>query len=617
MTTDDSTALDAWPKLSDPPGDGGAAGCGGALRAAEQWFAREFGPAPFGLAVISLAASPPGAYLAVNDTYCELAGYSRTELTGACFLGDFHPEEQPALEATVREAATGGAGQFRADTRLVRKDGEVVVVRLTGSAIQAGAGEPYLAIFVEDRTDGEAARAEVGRLERELMHAHRLESLGHLVGGIAHDFNNLLAVIGNYASLVREEISAAEADQSATRWEPVRRDVEQIEQATGRATRLIKHLLAFARREEASASAVDIERLVGDVLRLLGRLLGEQVSLVYQPRPGLWPVQVDPGQLEQAIVNIAVNARDAMPSGGQVTIDMANLATAASAAIAGGAGVTGGAGAAGGAAAADGAAALVIPASTELVAGLAADRGDAAGLADLPPGRYVRLSISDNGTGMDAVTAAQAFAPFFTTKGGDQAAGLGLAAVRRFATRAGGRVWLRSEPGSGTTVTVLLPAATGSGSAAAGTAAGAGASAAARPAATEAGSAGSVLVVDDEPAIRDVAHRVLSRAGYRVVTAAGQPAALGLLRDPGVPVDLLLTDIVMPGKTGGAFAAQARSARPGMPILFMSGYEQPGDLADGSLGPAAQVLGKPFSRAALLSRVGELLAAGPGTEAAG
>ena len=472
MTTDDSTALDAWPKLGDPPGDGGAAGCGGALRAAEQWFAREFGPAPFGLAVISLAASPPGAYLAVNDTYCELAGYSRAELTGACFLGDFHPEEQPALEATIREAATGGAGQLRADTRLVRKDGEVVVVRLTGSAIQAGAGEPYLAIFVEDRTDGEAARAEVGRLERELVHAHRLESLGQLVGGIAHDFNNLLAVIGNYASLVREEISAAEADQSATRWEPVRRDVEQIEQATGRATRLIKHLLAFARREEASASTVDIDRLVGDVLRLLGRLLGEQVRLVYQPRPGLWPVQVDPGQLEQAIVNIAVNARDAMPSGGQVTIDMANLATAASAAIAGGAG------GAGGAAAADGAAALVIPASTELVAGLAADRGDAAGLADLPPGRYVRLSISDTGTGMDAVTAAQAFAPFFTTKGGDQAAGLGLAAVRRFATRAGGRAWLRSEPGSGTTVTVLLPAADGSGSGAAGPTAGA----AARPA---------------------------------------------------------------------------------------------------------------------------------------
>jgi signal transduction histidine kinase len=258
------------------------------------------------------------------------------------------------------------------------------------------------------------------------------------------------------------EVSAAEAEQSATRWEPVRWDVEQIEQATGRATRLIKHLLAFARREEASAVLIDLDQLVGDVLRLLGRLLGEQVGLVYQPCPGVWPVRADPGQLEQAIVDIAVNARDAMPSGGQVTIDMANLATAASAASAASAGT---------AAAATAADALAIPASTELVAGLPADRGD--GLADLPPGRYVRLSISDTGTGMDAVTAAQAFAPFFTTKGGDHAAGPGLAAVRRFAARAAGRAWLRSEPGSGTTVTVLLPAAAGSGSGATGTAAGA------------------------------------------------------------------------------------------------------------------------------------------------
>ncbi len=218
---------------------------------------------------------------------------------------------------------------------------------------------------------------------------------------------------------------------------------------------------------------------------------------------------------------------------------------------------------------------------------------------------------------MDAVTAARAFDPFFTTRGGDQAAGLGLAAVRRFAARAGGRAWLRSEPGSGTTVTMLLAAAPGSGAGAPGTAAG--------PPAIEPESAGSVLVVDDEPAIREVTHRVLSRAGYRVVTAAGQAEALSLLRDPGVPVDLLLTDLVMPGITGDALAAQARSARPGLPVLFMSGYERPGGLAGGGLaggglaggglagggpGAAAAVLAKPFSRAALLARVGELLAAG-------
>jgi PAS domain S-box-containing protein len=602
VTTENSTALDPLPQPGDPAGNGPGADSADALLASERRFASEFGPAPFGLAVISLAAGPAGGYLAANDTYCQLTGYSRAELTGAGFLGDVHPDEQPAVEAMVQEVASGGTGQLRADTRLVRKDGEIVSVRLTGSAIRPQAGDRYLTIFVEDRTAAEAARAEVIQLRRELVHAGRRESLGQLAGGIAHDFSNLLAVIGNYASLVRDEVSAAEADQSATRWEPVRRDVEQIEAATGRATRLIKHLLAFARREESSAVLIDVGQFTGDVIQLIGRLLGEQVSLVYQPRPGLWPVQVDPGQLEQALVNIAVNARDAMPSGGQLTIDTANLATAAGAASAGTGSAAGGAGSAGAGA---GLGAIVIPASTELVAGLAADRGNAAGLADLPPGRYVRLSVSDTGSGMDAATAARAFEPFFTTKGGDQAAGLGLAAVRRFAARAGGRAWLRSEPGSGTTVTVLLPAVAG---AASGAASGAAGPAAGLPG-TEAGSAGSVLVVDDEPAIREVAHRVLSQAGYRVVTAVSQAEALGLLRDPGAPVDLLLADVVMPGLSGGAFAADAKSARPGLPILFMSGYEQPGDLAGGSPGAATQVLGKPFSRAALLARVSELLPA--------
>ena len=561
MAQDDIAALD-----ERSAGTSGAAGDRGEpLRASEQRFAREFGRMPVGMVMTSLAADLPNAYLAVNDTYCQLTGYSRRELGGGDFLGDFHPEEQPALEALIQEVLSGGADQISTQTRLLRKDGEIVFVHLTGSAIQPPAGLRYLVTFVEDATGVQQARAQIRGLEHELRRSHRLESLGQLVGGITHDFNNLLAVISSYASLVRDEVSAAEASQSATRWEPVRRDVEQIEVAADRAKRLIKQLLAFARRQGARPVLMDLDRLVGDVTRLLGQVLGEQVRLVTRPDEGLWPVEADPGQLEQAIINIAVNARDAMPSGGRVTIDMANIDTAST----------------------------------------PADLPGTAGSAGLPPGRYVQLRISDTGAGMDAVTAEHAFEPFFTTKGGNQAAGLGLTAVRRFAAEAGGQAWLRSESGSGTTVTVLLPAALGSGS---GSGSGSGLAAPVVPRqAVAAERASTVLVVDDEAAIRDVAHRVLTRAGYQVVTAAGWSQALDLLADPGVPVDLILSDVVMPGMTGAAFAAAAQAVRPGIEVLFMSGYEQAGPMAAGWPGSGAQVVDKPFSRATLLAKVGQLL----------
>ena len=258
-------------------------------------------------------------------------------------------------------------------------------------------------------------------------------------------------------------------------------------------------------------------------------MLGEHVPVITRQAEGLWPVQADPGLLKLAIVNIAVNARDAMPGGGQVAIDAGNID----------------------------------------MEDLPADWQDAE-LAELLPGRYVAFRVTDTGTGMDAATAERAFEPFFTTKSGDRAAGLGLPAVRRFATQAGGQAWLRSEPGHGTTVTVVLPAADVSGWQVP----------AQRGRAIE--HAGTVLVVDDEAAIRDVAHRVLTSAGYRVVTAANGHAALGLLRDPQTAADLLLTDIVMPGMTAAAFAAQARAVCPGLPVLFMSGYEQYYPAGEGS-----------------------------------
>jgi PAS domain S-box-containing protein len=527
------------------------------LRASEQRFWREFGPAPFGLVMASLTAGRGCVYLAVNDTYCELTGYSRKELGGGDFLSCFHPEDQPALEILIQDVTSGATGQIGADARLVRKDGQIICARLTGSVIRPTAGERYLATFIQDATADEQARAEIQRLERELQRSRRLASLGQLVGGISHDFSNALTVIANYASLVRDEVIVAETTESATKWGPVRWDVEQIEEAADRAKRLIKHLLAFTRREEAEPVLVDLGQMVSDATGLLGEVLGEHVPVVTRQAQGLWPVQADPGLLKQAVVNIALNARDAMPGGGQITIDAVNIDTE----------------------------------------NLPADGQDVADLAELLPGRYVALRITDAGSGMDAATAERAFEPFFTTKSGDRAAGLGLPAVRRFATQAGGKVWLRSELGQGTTITVVLPAAAGSG----------------WPAAADQGQAmehaSTVLVVDDETAIRDVTHRVLTGAGYRVVTAANGQEALGLLRNPEMAADLILADVVMPGMTGAAFAAQAHATRPGLPVLFMSGYEQQGVTGEGWPDQGAHVIGKPFSRAALLAAVTQMLTA--------
>jgi hypothetical protein len=287
-------------------------------------------------------------------------------------------------------------------------------------------------------------------------------------------------------------------------------------------------------------------------------VLGEHVPVVTRQAEGLWPVQADPGLLKQAIINMALNARDAMPGGGQITIDAVNID----------------------------------------MENLPADWQDVDDLAELLPGRYAAFSITDAGTGMDAATAERAFEPFFTTKSGDRAAGLGLPTVHRFAAQAGGKAWLRSEPGQGTTVTVVLPAATGS----------------EWPTAGQQGRAmaptGTVLVIDDEAAIRGVAHRVLTSAGYQVVTAANGHEALGLLGDPEMAADLVLTDVVMPGMTGATFAVQAQALRPGLPVLFMSGYEQEDATAEGWPDPGAQVISKPFSRPALLARVSQLLTAG-------
>jgi signal transduction histidine kinase/CheY-like chemotaxis protein len=415
----------------------------------------------------------------------------------------------------------------RAPGEHVRKDGSAIEVAVASHAIDFRGREASV-VIAEDVTEKE-------RLRIQLQQSQRLESLGQLAGGVAHDFNNLLAVILGYASFI--ERRAEEGSRDA-------RDVAEIRKAGERATRLTRQLLSFARREVVRPRVLDLTGVVLEMEELLRRTLGEHVVLRTSLAPDLWPIMADYGQLEQILVNLAVNARDAMPDGGTLTLDTESVEV---------------------------------------------DEAYASVRTGLIPGRYVRLRVSDTGVGMTREVAARAFEPFFTTKPKGEGTGLGLATIHGIVAQAGGHVQVYSEPGLGTTFTLLLPATDAPVPETA--------DARQRP---ERGSGQTVLVVEDEPAMLEVTRRILAANGYVVLTASRGSAAVKLAEQH--PVDVLLTDVVMPEMLGKEVAERVTALRPGIRVLFMSGYAQPvfDDLQD--------ILDKPFTEEALLTRLRVLLA---------
>jgi CheY-like chemotaxis protein len=361
-----------------------------------------------------------------------------------------------------------------------------------------------------------------------------------LAGGVAHDFNNLLTVILGNAALV---------DAALATGDPRREEIDQIKIAAERAERLTRQLLAFARKQVIAPVPLDLSEVVRGTQKLLQRVLGEDVRLVTQLAPGLPAVRADPGQLEQVIMNLAVNARDAMPRGGTLTIE-----------------TRGGPGCA---AAVDGAAA----------------------------GPWVQLLVRDSGTGMSEEVKAHLFEPFFTTKRPGQGTGLGLATVHGAVGQAGGHVHVESEVGRGTAVTVCLPVTADA------------AVRAEQPAAGSARGREAVLVVEDDAQVRRVTMRTLERAGYRVVGAGDAAEALDRFREGAVAFDLVVTDVIMPGLSGRALVAELERLRPGIRALYVSGYTRDAlasrDVADEGI----HFLPKPFTPATLLDRVREVLAA--------
>jgi PAS domain S-box-containing protein len=477
----------------------------------------------------------------VNESAVVDYGYSREEFL-TLTIKDLRPaEDVPALLDSI---AGAGPRDDSGPWRHVKKDGTVIEVEIVSHVVHF-LGRGGRLVVVNDVTERE-------RLHRQLEQVQRLESLGQLAGGVAHDFNNLLGVILNYSAFVREELDYA-AGEDPERWTSLRGDVEQIEQAARRATGLTRQLLAFARREVIHPEVISLNDCVEDTRQLLRRTLGEHIQLSCSLEDGLWPVLADPGQMEQILVNLAVNARDAMPSGGRLLIETANVTV---------------------------------------------DESYASTRPSLEPGRYARLRVSDDGEGMDPGTLERAFEPFFTTKPKGEGTGLGLATIYGIVTQAAGYIRLYSERGFGTTCTVMLPV-----------------TAAAAPDDSElderdlTGHGELVLVVEDEDGIREVTRRVLERGGYRVLTASGGAEALALVRAHEAPIDLLITDVIMPQMMGHELAGEIATLRPATRVMYMSGYAQPLVGANQGLPADTILIEKPFTEHTLLVSVREALGA--------
>ena len=393
------------------------------------------------------------------------------------------------------------------------------------------------------------AEIELERLEGQLHQSQRMESLGQLAGGVAHDFNNLLSVILNYTSFVTEELTVAAAETSGSRWEGPLKDVTQIQIAAERASVLTHQLLAFARREVIQPRALSFNDAITNIEEILHRTIGEQIELTFDLEPNLSLVVADPGHIEQIILNLAINARDAMPQGGTLAIETSARDI------------------------------------TELEWQF----------FGAPAGSYVCVRISDNGAGMSPEVVNRAFEPFFTTKPRGEGSGLGLATVYGIILQSGGFTKIYSDEGVGTTITVLLPVAKiqpekkdrDESSIRNGP-----------PSGTE-----TVLVVDDEEGLREVTKRILTRSGYTVLTASSGTEAINTARSYKGAIDLLLTDVIMPKMQGPAVARLILAIRPDVRVLFMSGHAQPVLEAEAVLGTSFQLVEKPFDQRMLLDQV--------------
>ncbi len=474
-------------------------------------------------------------FLAANDAAVRRYGYSREEFLDMT-IEDIRPKEDRTAVRASAARAEGGLYQA-GEWRHCAKDGSLLDVEITSHDVSFS-GWPARLVLANDITERK-------RLEERLRQSQKMDAVGRLAGGVAHDFNNLLNVIIGYAEIVRRKLPAADAQH---------RNLDEILKAGDRAAALTRQLLAFSRKQVLQPRDMDVRLIVSDMEKMLRRLIGENIELRATLGRDVGLVRADPGQIEQVIMNLVVNARDAMPTGGTLTIEATNVD--------------------------------VRPA------------GQSAG-SELAAGAYVLLSVTDTGHGMDPETQSRIFEPFFTTKEMGRGTGLGLSTVYGIVQQSGGHITVSSTLGLGTTFRVYLPQVS------------APVAAAAEPVAVpaEPGAAETVLLVEDEPALREMVQELLEDAGYTVVSAEDGADALDKAATHAGPIHLLLTDVVMPGVTGRQLAEALHGSYPDLPVLYMSGYTQDAIGALGVLESGTHFLQKPFTADALLRKLRSVLEA--------
>jgi PAS domain S-box-containing protein len=505
------------------------------LRRSESNFRSLVMNAPYGIC----RCDALGILQDANPALVAMFGYdSAAELTGR-HLGSMYADAQQWFQTADYFHARKEFNDLT--TECVRKDGASIVARISGRSIPNGNNGGSFEIFMEDVT-------ETRTLELQLRQAQKMEAIGRLAGGIAHDFNNLLMVISGYSEFLLERLGPDPR---------LRGPAQEISNATQRATSLTRQLLAFSRKQMLAPKVLDLNEVVAENLKMLTRMIGEDIDLVMVPGPTIGAVRADPGQIDQVIMNLAVNARDAMPQGGKLTIETANVTL---------------------------------------------DESFARTHAPLTAGDYIMLAISDTGVGMDNETQSRIFEPFFTTKG-SKGTGLGLSTVYGIVKQSGGFIFVDSQPQRGTAFRAYFPRVDGREDAAAAQ------DSLGLPRADRGQE--TILLVEDETNLRRLARQYLETQGYKILEAEDGAAALQIVDGYKGTIDLLLTDVIMPGMNGRELAAHVVKLLPEVRVLYMSGYTENAVGLDGTLDAGINLLQKPFSLPALKDRVRELLDSEP------